>query len=214
MLSFIEEAPFNGKPPKKLMIFLHGYGSNKEDLFSLKDSFLDILQDTQFISVDGPDVCEFGGEGRQWFSLKSMDIFQIMHEINEHYRILNEFIKIQINRFNLSSKDVILVGFSQGSMMALYGSLRYPEKFLAVISFSGVLADMPMHLEKEIRSKQTILLIHGSEDKVVPYEYMYKTEQILRSFDIDFTSYTCFGLEHQINIDGIAKAREFIQNLI
>ena len=64
MLSFIEEAPFNGKPPKKLMIFLHGYGSNKEDLFSLKDSFFFFFQDTQFISVDGPDVCEFCGEGR------------------------------------------------------------------------------------------------------------------------------------------------------
>lgn len=214
MLDFIEEAPFNGKAPKKIMIFLHGYASNKEDLFTLKDSFLDVLPDTQFISVDAPHECEFGGDGRQWFSLKSMDIIHIMQEMKEHYKILNEFITAQIKRFNLQAKDVILVGFSQGSMMALYASLRYPEKLFAIISFSGVLADNPTNLGNELKSNQNILLIHGSDDKIVPYEYLYRTEKLLRSFDINFTSYTCFGLEHQISLEGISKAREYLLNLL
>lgn len=214
MLNYIEEKPFNEKEAKKLMIFLHGYGSNKEDLFNLKNSFYDLLPDTHFISVDAPFECEFGGEGKQWFSLKSMDIDFIKQEISLHYNIINDFIDKQVKRLNLEHKDVILIGFSQGSMMALYGSLRNTNKLLAVIAFSGVLPDTYNDLLNAIKTKQNILLIHGIDDKVVPIDYFTKTEHLLKSVNIAVETVVCYGIEHEIDLYGIKKAREYLYNLI
>ena len=67
------QADFPKRQIKKLMIFLHGYGTDMYDLFGLRNNFIDILPDTHFISVNAPFKCEFG-DGYQWFSLKSMDM--------------------------------------------------------------------------------------------------------------------------------------------
>lgn len=211
-LDFIEESPFNGKKAEKLVIFLHGYGSNMDDLFSLKNNFIDILSDAHFISVNAPFKCEFG-EGYQWFSLKSMDMNYIYSEIRQNYKIVNDFIDEQVERLNVKHENVILVGFSQGTMMALYASLRNINKLFAVIGFSGMLADKLENLKLELKTKQNILLIHGTDDKVIPYEYFSLTEKLLKAVDINFISHTSFGLEHNIDLYGIQKVRNYIESL-
>lgn len=212
-LKYIEEKPFNGKNAKKLMIFLHGYGTDMYDLFNLRNNFIDILPDTQFISVNAPYKCEFG-DGYQWFSLKSMDINCIYREIRKNYKIINNFIDEQVKRLNIDYKDVILVGFSQGTMMSLFASLRNSNKLFAVIGFSGILADKLENLRVELKTKQNILLVHGTDDKVIPYEYFSLTEKILRAIDVDFVSATSFGLEHSIDLYGIQKARNYLESLL
>ena len=212
-LKFIEEGPFNGKDAKRLVIFLHGYGSDMYDLFDLKNSFVDILPDAHFISVNAPYECDTGN-GYQWFSLKSMDIDYIYAEIRKNYKIVNKFIDEQVKRFDISYKDVVLIGFSQGTMMSLFASLRNENKLLAVIGFSGMLADKLENLKAEIKTKQNILLIHGTDDKIIPYEYFYFTEKLLRAVDVKFITETSIGLDHSIDLYGIQKARDYIKNLI
>lgn len=212
-LEFIEEKPFNGKSAEKLVIFLHGYGSNMFDLFELKNSFVDILPDAQFISVNAPYKCDIG-DGYQWFSLKSMDLEYIYGEIRKSYKIVNDFIDEQVKRLSIEYKNVILIGFSQGTMMSLYASLRNKNKLLAVIGFSGMLADKLEKLKVEIKTRQNILLIHGTDDKVIPYDYFYFTEKLLRAVDVKFITETSIGLDHSIDLYGIQKARNYIRNLI
>ena len=212
-LRFIEERPFNGKDAKRLVIFLHGYGSDMYDLFDLKNSFVDNLPDAHFISVNAPYECDTGN-GYQWFSLKSMDIDYIYAEIRKNYKIVNKFIDEQVKRFDIGYKDVVLIGFSQGTMMSLFASLRNENKLLAVIGFSGVLTDKLENLKAEIKTKQNILLIHGTDDKIIPYEYFYFTEKLLRAVDVKFITETSIGLDHSIDLYGIQKARDYIKNLI
>lgn len=212
-LEFIEEKPFNGKNAEKLVIFLHGYGSNMYDLFELKNSFVDILLDAQFISVNAPYKCDIG-DGYQWFSLKSMDLDYIYGEIRKSYKIVNDFIDEQVRRLNIEYKNVVLIGFSQGTMMSLYASLRNKNKLLAVVGFSGMLADKLEKLKVEIKTRQNILLVHGTDDKVIPYDYFYFTEKLLRAVDVKFITETSIGLDHSIDLYGIQKARNYIRNLI
>lgn len=212
-LKYIEEKPFNGKDAKKLVIFLHGYGSNMYDLFELRNSFIDILPDACFISVNAPYKCDIGN-GQQWFSLKSMDIDYIYGEIRKNYKIVNDFIDRQVKRLNIDYKNVILIGFSQGTMMSLYASLRNKNKLFAVIGFSGMLADKLEDLKVELKTKQNILLIHGTDDKVIPYDYFYFTEKLLRAVDVKFVTETSIGLDHSIDLYGIQKARSYIRSLL
>ncbi len=213
VLEYIEEKPFNGKDAKRLVIFLHGYGSDMYDLFGLRNSFVDILPDACFISVNAPYKCDIG-DGRQWFSLKSMDIDYIYGEIRKNYKVINEFIDEQVKRLNINYEDVLLIGFSQGTMMSLYASLRNENKLLAVIGFSGMLADRLENLKAELKTRQNILLVHGTDDKVIPYDYFYFTEKLLRAVDIKFITETSIGLDHSIDLYGIQKARNYIKNLL
>lgn len=211
MLDFVEEKPFNGKKPEKIVVFLHGYGADKYDLFGLKENFIDVLSNAQFVSVNAPFPCEFG-EGYQWFSLRTMDFNFIYREIKKYYKIIIDFVEGQVKRFDLKYKDVLLIGFSQGTMMSLFSGLRMNEKLMGIIGFSGVLVDTYKGLKKDLKCKQNILLVHGTDDKVVPYEYFAQTEKLLKSLDIDFISKTSFGLEHAIDLYGIQQARNFISS--
>ena len=98
--------------------------------------------------------------------------------------------------------------------MSLYASLRNKNKLLAVIGFSGMLADKLEKLKVEIKTRQNILLIHGTDDKVIPYDYFYFTEKLLRAVDVKFITETSIGLDHSIDLYGIQKARNYIRNLI
>ncbi len=212
MLDFIESSPFNHKKPRKLVILLHGYGSNKYDIFPLMDSFLDILVDAQCISVNAPFNCEFG-QGFQWFPLKNMKYDYIYKEIKKNYKILQDFIDTQIKRFNLDYKDVLLIGFSQGAMLALYAGLRIPHKLRGIIAFSGLLVDNFKSLSNELKCKQDIMLIYGTDDEVIPPEYFAFSEKLLLSLGINFFSEQVIGLDHSIDIRAIQKAREFIRGI-
>ena len=213
ILNFIEISPENNVEVKKLVIFLHGYGSNKEDMISLTKDFKDILPTAQFISINAPYECE-AGVGFQWFSLQKMDFYYIRKEIRKNYDIVNNFIRQQVERFNIAYEDVILIGFSQGTMMSTYASLRNENKLGCIIGFSGMVPDDIESLSNEIKTKQNIFLVHGDQDFVVSYEYFIRSEKLLKALDVPVKSHVCSGLTHSINMEGIESAREYITKLI
>ena len=209
ILEYSETEPENNLPPEKLVIFLHGYGSHKDDLIELAQYFTEALPNAHFISPNAPEDCEGGFGGYQWFSLQSMYTDKIFEDIQKANQILNSFIDEQLERLNLQNKDLILIGFSQGATMAMHAGLRREESIAGIISFSGKIGDTAETLEQNLESKTKILLTHGTSDTVLPYESSIEAERILHQLDIPFESFTATEMDHSINQECIEKAQEF-----
>jgi phospholipase/carboxylesterase len=142
-----------------------------------------------------------------------MNVFTILKGIKKTNKILNEFMDKQIKRFNLSGKNIIIGGFSQGAMMTIYTGLRRKEKPMFLISFSGMPIDTIETLQKDILSRPDVCLIHGNRDSVVPYDSLEKFEELLREVDVPHISYTIDDMGHEINDESLDKVKEFIENV-
>lgn len=210
-LKYIEYLP-ESNIVNNIFILLHGYGSNNNDLLELGMNFIDLLPNTAFISVNASTECE-SGIGYQWFSLKTMNLFSILKEIKISNNLLNNFIDKQLKRFNLTDENLLIGGFSQGAMMTMYTGLRRNEAPLGLLSFSGMMADTVDSLRKEIKCRPDTLLIHGTDDVVVPYANLERSENILREFDVPYEAHSIQYMQHMINPECIVYAREFIKNI-
>lgn len=210
---FHERAPLSGHKPDKLVIFLHGYGSNGHDLIGLAAEFAKVLPNAHFISPNAPFIFEgFIHDGYQWFSLATYDPKIIYPQIIEANNILDQFIKDQLQRFDLQRKDLILIGFSQGSMMSMYNSLRSQDKISGILAYSGKLI-LPTMLGETIKSKPQICLIHGTHDSVLPHDHMLEAHNVLEQLQIPIESHSIEGLDHGINSYGIKLGMNFLEKL-
>ena len=203
----------NAKNPDHLFLILHGYGANGENLISLGQAFSSIFPNAYFIAPNAPQNHEMGAyEGFQWFSLIDRDHQVIAPEVIKTNQILNEFINKNLKKFNLKKKNLIIGGFSQGAMMAMYNSLSSVEEYKAVLSFSGRLI-LPEHLGEKTKSKPKICLIHGKNDDVVPAESLDYTYNQLNNIGIYAQKNLLDDLYHEIDIRGVNIANNFLELL-
>ena len=209
MLTGPELAPKSGNV-KRAVIFLHGYGSNGDDLFGLAPMMM--LPDTQFLSPNAPFGFEMYPGGYQWFGLADRDPVRILKEILVAAPILNAFINATIARLGITDSDVALVGFSQGSMMSMYTALRRPKPLAGVVAISGALKGDAL-LTAEIKSRPPICIIHGTADDVVSFKEMGFAEEILKSNNVPVESYARPGLGHGIDEEGIAISNRFLKKV-
>jgi phospholipase/carboxylesterase len=213
-LNFIETPIKSNQKPEKLVIFLHGYGANKHDLMGLAPEFAKVIPNAHFISVDAPYPWEGDyPDTYQWFSLRIMHEIVILPQVIAVNKVLDKFINEQLQRFDLKDKDLILISFSQGAMIATYHALRRDKEIACVISFSGKVLGIKK-LEKELKSKPKIFLSHGNVDTMVPPDSLYEAEEVLNKFGVYNEAYMINGLSHGINAEVINKAKEFISNNI
>lgn len=208
-LEFVEIKP---EKVDNIFILLHGYGSNSRDFLNLGLHFKDLLPNTALISVNAPWKSDVG-DGYQWFSLKTMNLFAILKEIKISNNLLNSFIKKQLERFNLEDKNLLIGGFSQGAMMSLYNGFRREKEIFGILSFSGMIPDTMESLKKDLKSKPNTLLIQGTADKTVPYSSLEKAEYLLREFDVPYESYSIQDMGHTINDEAIKDAKKFIKKI-
>ena len=171
------------KSPKFLVILLHGYGANGENLIELANEFQPIIPDAYFIAPNAIEPWEGGfPNSYQWFSLyagsQRSAIDSLAPKIKNANQILLKFIEKQLQRFDLSYENLILIGFSQGSMMSIYQGLIMPKKIAGIISFSGKVVE-PTSVGDKIISKPNICLIHGTEDSVLPFSNFQEAQIIL-----------------------------------
>lgn len=210
---FSEVAPFSRRSPKQLVIFLHGYGARGQNLIGLASEFAAILPDAHFISPNAAYECEMGEyDTYQWFSIAASSQQEIAGYIERGNELLENFINDQLGRFNLTEKDLVLVGFSQGAMMSIHNALRRKNRVAGVIAYSGRLL-FPDALSSEICSRPKICLIHGELDQVVPFTYMDEAFTVLKNAKIDVTAHPIADLEHSINMEGIKIAMQFLADI-
>jgi phospholipase/carboxylesterase len=205
------------KNPKYLVIFLHGYGANGQNLLSLSHEFIHVLPEAYFISPNGIDPWEGGfPDSYQWFSLYSgferKSLIDISVNIIKANDILAKFIKKQLDRFSLTEENLLLVGFSQGGMMSLYQSLISKTKIAGVISYSGKLI-LPEMLGQKTISKPQICLVHGKEDSVLSFDNFLEAKKLLEEGNFSFENHAIENLDHSIDSTGIRIGKEFIKKL-
>jgi len=148
--------------------------------------------------------------GYQWFDFQSGDPASIWKGVLNAADILNSFIDDQLNKYNLTDKDLALVGFSQGTMMSLHVGLRRSQAMAGIIGFSGKLIAGDL-LKDEMKSKPPIYLIHGDADPMVPYQETIEAEKILNNFEVDVQSHISPNTPHSIAQDGLEIAITFLK---
>src|SRR5262245_36014114 len=201
--------PVGGGRPQRLVILLHGYGADGNDLLGLAPHWSRLLPDTQFIAPHAPFPCEAAPFGRQWFGFEGRNESMILAETQTAAGILDAFIDAELARRGLVDESLALVGFSQGTMMALHVAPRRARAVAAVVGYSGMLI-APQLLAAEIKSKPPVLLVYGTADPVVPYASLATAQAALADVGIAVKTETRPGLAHAIDEEGLALGGDFI----
>jgi phospholipase/carboxylesterase len=147
--------------------------------------------------------------GRQWFNLEDRDQTRILKEIDLVKPIVFTFLKKKLKDHNLNYKDLILVGFSQGTMIVLNLALTIKEEVRGVLGYSGGVI-LTKSGKIEINSKPKVCLVHGKEDEVVPKKMMEATEIVLKDSNIDVNTHLIENLGHSINQEGLEIGQNFL----
>jgi len=194
---------------KKLVIMLHGVGSNSNDLISLAD-YLNLNQYTTYLSPNAPYEYDMAPTGYQWFSLRDYSEKVLYSAISQEAHILDKYIDEKLNEYNLEPKDLIVLGFSQGSMIALYQIPRRHRPINAIIAISGALFN-PAALKEEQKSKPDIFLIHGDRDQVVPFAAFNDAIKNLKQFEFKCNEFVMVGTGHNISTLALSKIESFLK---
>lgn len=201
--------PADGRPARQLVVLLHGLGADGHDLIDLADAWAPLLPRAAFLSPHAPFPCDMAPYGRQWFSLRDWTMASLTAGVQAAAPVLQGFLDRERRALGLSWSQIALVGFSQGTMLALHLAPRLPEPLGAVVGFSGALAG-PELLPMQIRSRPPVLLLHGEADGVVPAAASMLAAQALEQDGIPVTLHVQPGLDHALDEDGIARAGQFL----
>ena len=201
--------PSSGNPPKQMIIFVHGYGADGNDLIGLANYFQSILPEAIFLSPHAPEACSMNPSGYQWFDLTSTDPAVLWSKILVAADHLNEFIDSKLLEYNIPEENLALIGFSQGTMMSLHVSLRRKNTMAAVLGYSGRLIGADL-LKDDLISKPSIYLIHGDQDPMVPYQESLTAEKVLKEYSIDIKTHISEHTQHSIAEDGLRIGVDFL----
>jgi phospholipase/carboxylesterase len=207
-------APLSGET-RSVVVFLHGYGANGADLLGLADPLGEHLPDTLFVAPDAPESCAGAPFGFQWFPIPWIDGSseeEAARGMQAATDDLNAFLDGILVEEDLLPEQMVLLGFSQGSMMSLHVAPRREDPVAGVIAFSGRLLQ-PEVLPDETVSRMPILLVHGDADDVVPVQSLPQAAQALQ--DAGFTevfAHIMKGTAHGIAPDGLSVALAFMRD--
>lgn len=205
--------PAAGGKPRQLVILLHGLGADGNDLIGLAPLFAQILPEAEFLSPNAPFPCDMSPYGFQWFSLQDRGQAPLVAQVSAAAPILDAYIDAALAARGLTDSELALVGFSQGTMMALYVGLRRARPVAGIVGFSGALLAGEA-LPQELRSRPPVLLIHGDADPVVPFDALAMAEASLQAAGVPVETLTSPGLGHGIDEAGLKRAAAFLQQVL
>jgi len=212
LLSGPEQVPASGKHPQQLVILLHGLGSDANDLFELVPYFSEALPDAYFVSLNAPFPYDMAPMGRQWFSLFSFQEESMLEGLNIVAPMLNDYIDHKIKALFLHPKDVALIGFSQGSMLATYTALQHEKPLGGVLAYSGALVGAS-NLKDTLRSKPEVCLVHGTADMVVPFRAFELAKEALEDSGVPVEAHARDWMGHSIDPECIRIGMRFLQRV-
>jgi phospholipase/carboxylesterase len=207
--------PARSGQTKQLVVILHGFGADGNDLISLGQQWAQILPDAAFVAPNAHEVCEHMPSGRQWFRLTDRNPHERWNGACAAAPILNAFIDEELAKHSLGPSKVALVGFSQGAMMALHVGLRRPKAPAGILSYSGLLVG-PEKLADDLKARPAgepvppMFLIHGTADDVIPAEALFSSAQAISEAGGACQWRLAPGLGHNIDGPGLAHGALFL----
>jgi len=205
--------PRNGAA-KKLVVFLHGYGADGNDLIELGRVWQPLLPDAAFVSPHAPEPCAGAPMGRQWFALTFRNPDERWRGVNAAAPVLNRFLDAELARRKLPDSALALVGFSQGTMMALHVGLRRAKAPAAIVGYSGLFVlpegTEPKSVAPEIKSRPPVLLVHGDRDELIPVQALLQGSQDLAELEVPTEWHISSGIGHGIDQEGLRHGGEFL----
>tara|TARA_R110002094_G_scaffold64951_1_gene75107 strand:+ start:2496 stop:3161 length:666 start_codon:yes stop_codon:yes gene_type:complete len=200
---------------RSIVVFLHGYGANGADLLGLADPLGEHLPDTMFVAPDAPENVPGMPNGYQWFPIPWID--GSSEEESERGMMqanadLNAFLDALMVDEDVLPEQVVLFGFSQGTMMALQVAPRREDAVAGIVAFSGRLLS-PETLADEVVVRPPILLVHGDADDVVPPQSLPQAAEALQEAGWqDVYAHVMKGTGHGIAPDGLSVALAFMRD--
>ena len=206
-------APLSGRA-RQLVVFLHGYGADGNDLIDIGRAWQQILPDAAFVSPHAPRPCGQAPTGREWFPLTFRDPNERWSGVNAAAPVLTQFLDAEIARHNLAPAALALVGFSQGTMMALHVGLRRAVVPAAIVGYSGLLVT-PVSgeiaaMKGEVVARPPVLLVHGDRDDLIPVQALFQGSQGLAELGVPVEWHLSQGVGHGIDGEGLRHGGEFL----
>ncbi|MEJ0013931.1 MAG: dienelactone hydrolase family protein [Bauldia sp.] len=202
-----------GRPAKSLVVFLHGYGADGNDLIDLGRIWAPLLPDTAFVSPNAPEPCAEAPVGRQWFPLAGIDPSKLRDGVLTAAPALDAFLDAELARHRLTDDRLALVGFSQGTMMALHVAPRRAKKIAGVVGYSGLIPG-PEFLAGEVKQKPPVLLVHGGADPLIPSMALFAATRVLGDAGFQVEWHVEPGLAHGIDQKGLDLGSDFLQRVL
>ena len=201
--------PARGGKADALVILLHGYGSNGADLISLAPFWAKTLPGAMFVAPNAIEPTPQAPGGYQWFGITSLDPHSMEQGVRRAAHSVDAFITRELDKLGLDASRLALVGFSQGTMMALHVGPRRAQALAGIVGFSGMLAD-PDELKSEVRTRPPVLLVHGDADEVLPVASLAAARQGLEAAGLDVVTHISPRLGHSIDEKGLQLGATFL----
>jgi phospholipase/carboxylesterase len=205
--------PASGGAAQQLVLMLHGFGANGDDLIGLAEPLSQILPNAAFIAPNAPFPCQanpFGGY--QWFDLRQGESEGRLPQLRLAAEKVDALIDSELARLQLGAHQLAFLGFSQGTMLSLHTGLRRAFAPAGILGFSGRL-EAAEYLADEITVRPPVLLIHGEEDPMLSIDQMIIAESRLIECGVSVQTHSCPGLGHGIDADGIRLGSEFLKRV-
>lgn len=194
--------PASGTAPKQLVILLHGLGADGQDLIGLAPHWGQALPDAAFASPNAPFPCDMAPYGYQWFSVQDRTPETMLAGVRAAAPALDAFIDAELERTGLSEDRLALVGFSQGTMMALHVGLRRKAPPAAIVGYSGMVV-APERLPEFPNGAPPIYLQHGDQDQVIPVQALFLSASALGAAGLPVQWRMAPGVGHGIDAEGL-----------
>jgi phospholipase/carboxylesterase len=206
--------PRAGGAARQLVVLLHGFGADGNDLIDIGRAWQGLMPQAAFVSPHAPELCAQAGAGRQWFTLTMRSTDERWVGVNKAAPTLERFLDAELTRRQLPPSALILVGFSQGTMMALHVGLRRHVPPLAIVGYSGMLVvptDVdPDKFANEIKSRPPVLLVHGDRDDLIPPQALFHAANGLAALEVPVEWHLSAGIGHGIDQEGLRHGGEFL----
>ncbi len=201
-------------PARQLVVLLHGYGADGNDLIDIGRAWQPLLPHAAFVSPHAPQPCAQAPVGRQWFPLTMRDPHERWTGVNAAGPGLERFLEAELKRHHLAPGALALVGFSQGTMLALHVGLRRASAPAAIVGYSGLFVlpqnAKPEALAAEIRARPPVLLVHGEQDDLIPAQALFQSTQLLAALGVPVEWHLSAGVGHGIDEEGLRHGGEFL----
>jgi phospholipase/carboxylesterase len=200
-------APASGQT-KKLVVLLHGYGADGNDLLGLAPHWQKLLPDAAFVAPNAPQRCA-GSPGYQWFAISRLDARELEEGIAAAAPSLEAFLDAECLKHRIAPERLALVGFSQGTMMALSVGLKRAVRPAAIVGYSGILVGAE-HVAPQPEPRPPVLLVHGTADELIPDGMMMQAAMALGAAGLPVQWHRSPGLGHGIDEAGLALGGNFL----